>query len=108
MKWIGGSTIVLAGLLSVAPAAPVPQPHLTPVQLEALQSQEGRAVSEPQRVDADEIDELLADGKVLFLDVREPKELEDLGTIEGSINIPIGQLEERLDELPKDRAILTA
>ena len=57
---------------------------------------------------ADDIDKLLADGKVLLLDVREPKELEELGTIEDSINIPIGQLEKRLGELPKDRLILTA
>ena len=44
----------------------------------------------------------------LLLDVREPKELEELGTIEDSINIPLGQLEKRLGELPKDRLILTA
>ena len=65
-------------------------------------------MDESKRVAADDIDKLLADGKVLLLDVREPKELEELGTIADSVNIPLGQLEKRLGELPKDRLILTA
>ena len=65
-------------------------------------------MDESKRVSADDIDKLLADGKVLLLDVREPKELEELGTIPDSVNIPLGQLEKRLGELPKDRLILTA
>jgi Rhodanese-like domain len=66
------------------------------------------AVGEELRVKPDDIDALLADGKVVFLDVREPWELEENGTIEGYVNIPLGQLEKRLAELPKDKAILTA
>jgi hypothetical protein len=61
-----------------------------------------------RRVEADEIDKYILEKKVFFLDVREPKELEDLGTIEGYYNIPLGQLEKRLGELPKDKLILTA
>lgn len=61
-----------------------------------------------RRVEADEIDTYILEKKVFFLDVREPKELEELGTIEGYYNIPIGELEKRLGELPKDRLILTA
>ena len=45
---------------------------------------------------------------MFFLDVREPKEIEELGTLEGYYNIPIGDLEKRLGELPKDKLILTA
>jgi rhodanese-related sulfurtransferase len=45
---------------------------------------------------------------VFFLDVREAKELEELGTLEGYHNIPFPQLEHRLGELPRDRQILTA
>jgi rhodanese-related sulfurtransferase len=74
----------------------------------APQTQQLPPMDESKRVSADEIDKLLAEGKVLLLDVREPKEREELGAIEDSINIPIGQLEKRLDELPKDRLILTA
>ena len=43
-----------------------------------------------------------------FLDVREPSELEELGTLEGYVNIPLGQIEKRLSEIPKDKAIITA
>ena len=71
-------------------------------------SQQVAPVPEDQRVAADAIDKLLADGKVILLDVREPKELEELGTREGYVNIPIGELERRLNELPKDKTILTA
>jgi hypothetical protein len=61
-----------------------------------------------RRVEADEIDGYILEKKVFFLDVREPKELEELGTLEGYYNIPLGELEKRLGELPKDQLILTA
>ncbi|MBU9722607.1 MULTISPECIES: CoA-disulfide reductase [Bacillaceae] len=51
----------------------------------------------------DEIDSVVADGGVL-IDVREPSELKG-GYIEGSINIPLGDLRGRLDELPKGESI---
>lgn len=65
-------------------------------------------MAEEKRVQVDDLDKLLEDGKVFFLDVREPEELQELGTKEGYYNIPVGELENRLNELPKDRAILTA
>ena len=103
---VKGLALVVMVVIGVVATAVIQVRYLTPVQSEALQ--ERPVTGEAQRVEADDIDKLLADGKVLFLDVREPTELEDLGTIEGYINIPLGQLEERLDELPTDRAILTA
>jgi predicted sulfurtransferase len=57
---------------------------------------------------SDDVLALLEKGEVFFLDVREPKELEELGTFEGYVNIPLGQIEKRLDEIPKDKAIITA
>ncbi len=77
-------------------------------QTPASEPAEPERAPEEQRVEAADIEALLEDGKVFFLDVREPSELEELGTLPGYVNIPVGQLEERLDELPKDRAILTA
>lgn len=74
-----------------------------------LRAQEVPVKDGPERrVEADEIDKYILEKKVFFLDVREPKELTDLGTLEGYHNIPLGQLEKRLGELPKDRLILTA
>lgn len=51
----------------------------------------------------DEID-TLTDQQVL-LDVRNPGELQN-GFIEGAINIPVDQLRQRMNELPKDKEII--
>ena len=56
----------------------------------------------------EELAAALNDSNVFLLDVRNPEELEELGTVEGYTNIPIDQLADRLDELPKDKPILTA
>ena len=61
----------------------------------------------PPRIAAADLDRLMQE-EALLLDVREPSELKELGTLEGYVYIPIGQLEKRLDELPKDRLIVTA
>jgi rhodanese-related sulfurtransferase len=50
-----------------------------------------------------EIDEIVANGGLL-IDVREPHE-SDNGFIEGSINIPLGDIRDCLEELPKDKPI---
>lgn len=50
-----------------------------------------------------EIDEIVANGGLL-IDVREPIERE-MGFIKGSINIPLGELRDRVDELPKDETV---
>lgn len=41
----------------------------------------------------------------VLLDVREPWEF-DICHIDGSVNIPMGQLPQRLDELPPDEEII--
>ncbi|WP_415225342.1 FAD-dependent oxidoreductase [Psychromonas sp.] len=44
--------------------------------------------------------------KQLLLDVRNPNELEQVGYIAGAINIPVDELRQRMDELPKDKEIV--
>ena len=67
------------------------------------------ASAQEKNLSADELKKLLENEKNLFfLDVREPKELQDLGTIKGYVNIPLGQIESRLSEIPKDKLIITA
>ncbi|MGR5284035.1 FAD-dependent oxidoreductase [Vibrio maritimus] len=51
-----------------------------------------------------EIDNLTEDQ--ILLDVRNPGELENVGFIEGAINIPVDQLRGRMNELPKDKEIV--
>lgn len=48
-----------------------------------------------------EIDALLAGGGIL-IDVRDPGEVAR-GAIDGAINIPVNELRERLDEVPRDK-----
>lgn len=50
-----------------------------------------------------EIDEFVDAGEIL-IDVREPMEV-NMGKINGSRNIPLGELRDRLAELPKDKTI---
>jgi len=65
--------------------------------------------SKPSPIAVDELKKLVDQGKDLFfLDVREPQEIEELGSLKGYVNIPIGQLESRLKEVPKNRFIVTA
>jgi sulfur-carrier protein adenylyltransferase/sulfurtransferase len=45
------------------------------------------------------------DGQVVFLDVRQPKEYVQ-GHLPGAKLIPLGELENRLEELEKDKPII--
>ena len=65
--------------------------------------------AEPKKLTPEELKDAMAkEPKPVFLDVREPKELEDLGTLEGYTNIPLGELESRISEVPKDRDVIIA
>jgi len=101
---VAGAAATLAGRPPQQPAQPTSP--LTPEQQAIVAKMP--TMNEDRRVKAEEIDSLMADGKVFFLDVREPKEIEELGSYEGYVNIPVTQLEKRLGEVPKDKLILTA
>ena len=79
-----------------------------PVLAMAQSTQPPAAQPNAPKMASDDVMALLEKGEVFFLDVREPKELEELGTFEGYVNIPLGQIEKRLNEIPKDKAIITA
>lgn len=44
---------------------------------------------------------LLNEKDFLLIDVREPYELAETGFLAGAVNIPVGQVEQHLSELPK-------
>jgi rhodanese-related sulfurtransferase len=90
-----------ASAQSPAPAQPAPGSGAAPASARP-------PLDESKRVKPSDIDALIADGKTVVLDVREPSELAETGTVKGAIHIPLGQLEARLGELPKDKVILTA
>jgi len=58
-------------------------------------------------VAAEEMDSALDDPEVVLLDVRTAAELEETGTIPGALHIHLGELAQRIQEVPKDRSILT-
>ena len=65
--------------------------------------------SSPDKIDPSHL-ETLIDGErnLFFLDVRTPEEVATLGTLPGYINVPIDQLEQRLEEIPRGKPIVTA
>ena len=59
-------------------------------------------------VEPDEVKARLARGEDVFLlDVREPDEVAEWAYPVG-VNIPLGELGDRLDEVPRDRTIVVA
>jgi rhodanese-related sulfurtransferase len=106
------TVVLLAGAALAAQSAldaqtPAPAPS-SPATTAPAPQPTAPAPDPARRVNADAIDALIAKGEVVVLDVRDAKELEELGTLKGVIHIPIAQLESRLGELPKDKVILTA
>ena len=61
----------------------------------------------PKKIAYEELLKLLDKPRdVRFIDVREPNEIAVTGTLKGALLIPIGQLEQRLKEVPKDKPIV--
>ena len=67
----------------------------------------GFQLAPAQEISTEELEKYLKDKKVFFLDVREPDEVKQLGSVPGYVNIPLGQLERRLNEVPKDKLVVT-
>ena len=83
--WLGATTIVLLLAGSVV------------VSLPAQTSQEA------ERIAIQALKEKLESGETfLLIDVREDFELEADGAIRSAIHIPMGELESRMDDIPKD------
>ncbi|MEG6523589.1 rhodanese-like domain-containing protein [Desulfotomaculum sp. 1211_IL3151] len=58
-----------------------------------------------QDISSKELRGFITSDDILLIDVREPYEFEE-GYISNSINIPLGQLDNRLSELSKDQSIV--
>lgn len=68
----------------------------------------GQQATQVKELSAEELAKLLEQpDKVFFLDVREPYEIQMLGSVKGYVNIPMSQLPARLDEVPKNKVIVT-
>lgn len=76
----------------------------------AMFSQEPAKQGDVKKItDAEELQQFIKEqANLFFLDVREPKEIAELGSLKGYVNIPLGELEKRMKEVPKDKTIITA
>ena len=60
-----------------------------------------------ERIPIAELKKKLETGKkVVLVDVREKKEIAESGAIPGAIHIPMGQIDKRIGELPKNAGIV--
>lgn len=60
-------------------------------------------------IGADELKRMVDNGEdFVLVDVREAQELEAYGTLKNHKHIPIGQLEQRMSEIPKDKKVVVA
>ena len=64
----------------------------------------GAADADAPRVTAEEVKRLVEKGEALIVDVR-GKDAYDQEHAEGAVNIPVGEVEARLAELPKNKLI---
>ena len=64
---------------------------------------------EATRVTVDEIKERMDRGEAFtFIDTRNPQAWADADTkLPGALRIPLDELEENLDEIPRDRTVIT-
>ena len=100
-------TLVLSTFVGCSLAVSCSQPESAESPRAPADESAADASLEPRPLDVEALKRRLDAGEDVFLlDVREPRELEEIGTIEGYVNIPMDQLEARLSEIPKDRPIV--
>ena len=80
-------------------------PDSTPQGKVAVDEKTGRAVGAREMSPEELKSKIDAKANVLIIDVRDPEEFEK-ETIKGAINIPVGQLEDRLKNIPKDTVLV--
>ncbi|KAM4693636.1 thiosulfate sulfurtransferase/rhodanese-like domain-containing protein 3 [Discoglossus pictus] len=78
-------------------AGPSPRRVLVPQSL-ALR---GFSSTPIQAIKYEEVKQLLKDGNTVLIDVREPWEVKEYGVIQGSLNIPLGDVVQALQMNPK-------
>jgi Rhodanese-like domain len=119
MHWMPWKGWALAGALAVAaapafaaPQDPKPAPSVTPPAAApapppaAAPAAPPAVAPEARRISADEVRQALAKGKAVLVDVRS-KDSYDASHAQGAISIPLGEIESRAGELPKDKLVVT-
>lgn len=105
--WLAALLLTSSALAVAQSSDSKPAGSSKPEESQTAKTPETAPKSQVRQLTDEEILEAVEKKEVFLLDVREPKELETLGTVKGYVNIPVTQLEGRLKELPKDKLILT-
>jgi 3-mercaptopyruvate sulfurtransferase SseA len=71
----------------------------------AARAQAAAQTDGARRVTVEELQEMLAKGEAVVYDTR-PRSEYDSGHIKGSLSMPLGEVESRAGELPKDKFIV--
>lgn len=93
-------TVALAGIAGCAPAGPAAAPQSTTQESAAKQSVN-------QKITPADFQATFVDGGAehMLVDVRTPEEFAS-GHIPGAVNIPVQELQSRLQEIPQDTAVV--
>jgi len=91
-------SMLLVGCATPAPAAPK-------VVSPAMATPAATLVALPQDVTPETVEKLRSTGAAVIVDVREPDEYV-VGRIPGAVLIPLGELPNRLDEVPTDTPVV--
>ena len=68
-----------------------------------LAAAQGQTAKQPERIAIPDLKKKLDSGeKFILIDVREDYELKEDGAIPGAIHIPVGELDARMKDIPKD------
>lgn len=100
------TTIFLMMSLAVVMAACGGQAAQTaPAQQQAVAAADSGALNLPVDIDAQTVEQLRNRDDVVVLDVREDYEYAE-GHVPGAVLLPLGQIPNRLNDIPKDKTVL--
>ena len=98
-----GLIVLVAAVLAGCNAKDTTSANTKPVQLPASDTVYADGA---RRVTADELDTMLKNGQAIVVDVRNQASY-DMGHIPGAKLIPAGEILNHLNELPRDKMIVT-
>jgi 3-mercaptopyruvate sulfurtransferase SseA len=101
---VGSAVLILAGALLIFTAQPVVAPTVTPVADE--HSEEGLPYPDVPRISLAEAKAAYDARNVTIIDVRD-QDAYATAHIPGALSLPLGELEARAQELPRDAMIIT-
>lgn len=102
---VQGMIVLVVLLVTLISGCSGPAPAAVAPAVQGPQAAEAASLELPVNIDATTVDQIRERDDVVILDVREDWEFAS-GHVPGADWIPLGQLSSRLDEIPRDKAIV--